>query len=150
MKKSIQVTTLSTAHSLPVLKVSDLFSHAARCAHSGHYKAIKSPFESELCKQGYAISLNLNGYGSGLTDYIFLKPSPELLTSLNLGSSVLDYVGLSAVNNGSIIVTLITGDPRCPIRHKHETYAGFITPEDLTDLKALLNTKARDHHIELV
>lgn len=151
MKKPIKVTTLSTAYSLPTLKLSELFSYASRCGHSGHHKAIASPFESVLRKQGYTISSVLNGYNSGLTDYIFLKPSPELLTALDLGPSRLEHVSLKPVNGGqSLIVVLTTCDPSCNVYYTHETYAGFITAEDFAALKGLLNTKACDHFIELV
>ena len=152
MQKVIQLATVSYIKDLPTVKLSDLFSHAARCGHSGRSDAVRSPFELELRKQGYVLSHALNGYTSGTTDHIFFKPNNALISALDLGTCKITWIGLeSQVNSDQCLIEIVTGDgdPSCRLGWTYYTYAGFVSNEDLQAFKDQLNTKDCNHFIEL-
>lgn len=152
---SVKVTTRSYAWDLPFVKLSDLFSHAAACNHSSSNGARKSPFESELLKQGYILSQPVDKYGTPVTRHIFLKPSEALQEAINSSPYAglpCEWVELKKVGQGEEqrIMIRMTMVSRSRIYFTYDLFTGFITLEELAELKKSLQIKDNDHFIELI
>lgn len=154
IKNPVQVKTRSYAWDLPFVELSDLFSHAARCDHSGRNDATPSGFERDLIKQGFILSTSVNGYKGGLTPHIFLKPTKALQDAIDsspYSGLPCEWVGLEKVGqeNDQRIMLRLSMVSRDGIYFTYDLMAGFITLEQFQELKVILNTKTEDHIIEL-
>ncbi len=151
---SVQVDTRSYAWDLPFVKTSKLFTHAAACDHSGHNKAVPSPFERKLLKQGFILSHALDGYKAGATKHIFLKPSKALQEAIDhspYAGMPCEWISLDEVGeeDDRRIMIKLTMVSRTGIYFTYSLMAGFLTLADFAELKESLKIKPIDHCIEL-